>query len=49
MEQGLNQSYAVTNLWTVALLSSANVGSRRSEFGSLPNYFSALFAVKYYF
>ncbi|HKD41975.1 MAG TPA: hypothetical protein VKB87_16945 [Myxococcaceae bacterium] len=42
-------SYAVTNLWTVALLSAANVGSRRSEFGSLPGAFSALFTIRYYF
>ena len=42
-------SYAVTNLWTVSLLSAANLGSRRSEFGSLPSYFSALFAIRHYF
>ena len=42
-------SYAVTNLWTIALLSSANIGSRSSEFGSLPSVFSALFTIRYYF
>jgi hypothetical protein len=42
-------SYAVTNRWTVALLGAANIGSHRSEFGSLPSVFSALFTIRYYF
>jgi hypothetical protein len=45
----LTASYAVTNLWTIALLGSANLGSRHSEFGSLPPASSALLTIRRYF
>jgi hypothetical protein len=45
----LTASYAVTYLWTIALLGAANVGSRRSEFGSLPTALSVLLSIKRYF
>ena len=45
----LTASYAVTNLWTIALLGSANFGSRRSEFGSLPSASSVLLTIRRYF
>jgi hypothetical protein len=45
----LTASYAVTNLWTAALLASVNAGARRSEFGSLPTASSALLTIKRYF
>jgi len=45
----LTASYAATNLWTIALLGSANLGTRRSEFGSLPAALYGLLAFKRYF
>jgi hypothetical protein len=42
-------SYAATSLWTVALLGSANLGLRRSEFGSLPTALSGLVTIRRYF
>jgi hypothetical protein len=45
----LTASYAATNLWTIALLGSANLGSRHSEFGSLPSASSALLTIRRYF
>jgi len=45
----LTASYAATNLWTIALLGSANCGSRRSEFGNLPSASSALLTIRRYF
>jgi hypothetical protein len=45
----LTASYAATNLWTIALLGSANLGTRRSEFGSLPAALYGLLVFKRYF
>jgi hypothetical protein len=45
----LTASYAATNLWTIALLGSANLGARRSEFGSVPAALSGLLVLKRYF
>jgi len=45
----LTASYSVTNLWTVAVIGAANIGSRQSEFGSLPTVLSGLFTVRHHF
>jgi hypothetical protein len=42
-------SYSVTNLWTVGLIGAANIGTRQSEFGSLPTAISGLFTVRRHF
>jgi hypothetical protein len=42
-------SYSVTDLWTVAVIGAANIGSRQSEFGSLPTVRSGLFTVRRHF
>ncbi len=42
-------SYSVTDLWTVAVIGAANIGSRQSEFGSLRTMLSGLFTVRRHF
>jgi hypothetical protein len=45
----LTASYAATKSWTIALLGSANLGPRRSEFGSLPTSVAGLLTIRRYF
>jgi hypothetical protein len=45
----LTANYVVSTVWSVALLGSANLGARRSEFGSLPASLSGLLSIKLYF
>jgi hypothetical protein len=45
----LTAAWSATDLWTITLLASANVGPSRSEFGSSPTALSAMLAIKRYF
>jgi hypothetical protein len=45
----LAADYYLSNQWTVGVIAAANLGSRRTEFGSLPQAESILFKVARYF
>jgi len=45
----LTADYYLTNYWTVGMIASTNLGSRRSEYGSLPQAESLLFKIARYF
>ena len=42
-------SYSVTDFWSVAAIGAAYIGTRQSEFGSLPSVLSGLFTVRRHF
>jgi len=45
----LSADYYLSSKWTVGVLVAVNLGSSRSEFGSLADAVSALFKVSRYF
>jgi hypothetical protein len=45
----ITASYSVTDYWTVGAIGAAYIGTRQSEFGSLPSALSALFTVRRHF
>jgi hypothetical protein len=45
----LTADYYLSNQWTVGAIAEANLGSRRTEFGSLPQAATLLFKVARFF
>jgi hypothetical protein len=45
----VSASYTLADVWAFGALVSANIGNRRSDFGSLPQLVSGVFTVKWYF